>query len=74
MSPTGVEFTSLPGHPEGVGRGISFRFVDFEGTSYLKIEAWGAGSFLTEAPVVSSFNYAVARGTWDQLAANLRGR
>ncbi len=67
-----VRFISLPGHPEGVGREIQFRFVEFGGATYLKVDAWGPGSALTELPIVSNLNYAVAESAWSSLAQNLR--
>jgi hypothetical protein len=69
---TGVRFEALYGHIEGGGRRISFRFVEWHGTTYLKVEARGSGSLVTKIPIVGAYNNSEAAKLWAQLAENLR--
>ncbi|MGB0112687.1 MAG: hypothetical protein WBP59_05665, partial [Ilumatobacteraceae bacterium] len=62
----------LYGHIEGKGRQISFRFVEWEGITYLKIEARGPGSPVTKIPIIADFNNSEAARLWSGLADNLR--
>ena len=71
VAETEVRFVSTGGHPEGVGRWISFQFLAGADDTTLRVQVWGPGSPLTQVPLVSDLNNLFARRTWAQLASNL---
>jgi hypothetical protein len=63
--------TALSGHVEGAGRRIRFTIRQFNGSSYLVVEAHGPGSVLTTDDILARMNERLARHFWQQLANNL---
>ncbi|MFN8222177.1 MAG: LamG-like jellyroll fold domain-containing protein [Gaiellales bacterium] len=68
---TRFSFVSLPGHPEGTGRGITFRFIRQGNANYLNVATSGDGSAVTKPPA-SYVNNWIAKQTWDLLAGQIR--
>ena len=79
ITPDGFSIKSLPGHPEGADRTITFRFVSKPGTSdpsksnvYMVTTAWGpAGNASWSGPFNSQ---TVARYSWGRFSRNLNAQ
>ncbi|MFS0131588.1 LGFP repeat-containing protein [Corynebacterium striatum] len=75
----GFAFKSLPGHFEGAGRTISFRFynapawgVGGENQIFMEVRAWGPSTGASKLGPLNS--ETLANYAWSNLARNLRGR
>lgn len=69
---TGFRFKSLPGHWEGAGKYIEFRFYRRYGNHYLKVRAWGPNTtWCDKRSWCARANRVFAYGLWARLARRL---
>lgn len=73
ISDDGFSFISLPGHPEGAGRTITFTFEDHKDDGnrdlWLHVRAWGP---VGGASYLGPFNeYTVAASAWKTFSSNI---
>ena len=79
IADNGIQLLSLPGHPEGAGRTITFRWqvycsrmtdYQFCDTTYLTVNAWGPVSYGSLLGPLNSDT--VAKHYWSKLARNVK--
>ena len=73
ISDDGFSFISLPGHPEGAGRTITFTFEDHKDDGnrdlWLHVRAWGP---VGGASYLGPFNeYTIAASAWKTFSSNI---
>ena len=77
----GIALKSLPGHPEGAGRTITFRWARYCSPAsdylycdhtYLKVDAWGP---VSRGSILGPLNAeTVARYAWTKFSGNIRAK